>query len=222
VQQEADRAAVTDLGEANRLRARSRRLYQRAHGYCIRGLEVSYRGIGDSLWKDPARTVATFKEKDVPLLYWTAASLGSSISVARGDAAMLARLPEVDALLSRALELDEDWENGALHEFRVSFSNAVPGTPDYEKIRSHFERALQLSEGQHAGLFVAYAEATAVPQQNRAEFEQLLEKALAVDPDKSPAVRLANLAAHERARWLLERTDDLILEPETTTTEAQP
>ena len=41
------------------------------------------------------------------LLYWTAASLGLAIAVSPDDAALLARLPEVRALLDRALELDE-------------------------------------------------------------------------------------------------------------------
>lgn len=216
VHQQADRMANEDLASANRLRARARKLYTRAHDYCLRGLEASYRGITDRLWKEPKTAVAAFKKADVPFLYWTAASLGLSISVARGDAAMLARLPEVEALLERALALEEGWEAGALHEFRVSFSSAVPGSPDYDRIRAHFERASQLSQGKRAGLFVAYAEAFAIPQQKRAEFRELLEKALAVDPETTPEVRLANLAAQERARWLLDRIDDLILEAETT------
>lgn len=211
VHQESDRAAVNDLAEAARLRARARRLYERGHGYCLRGLEVSYRGISERLWRDPATAVVAFKAADVPLLYWTAASLGLSVSVSRGDAAMLARLPEVDAMLWRALHLDEDWEYGALHEFRVSFASAVPGAPDYEQLRIHFERALQLSDGKHAGLFVAYGEAFAIPQQKREDFQQLLDRALAVDPKDTPEVRLANIAAQQRARWLLDRIDDLIL-----------
>jgi len=51
-----------------------------------------------------------------------------------------------------------------------------------------------------------------VPAQNSAEFQSLLEKALAVDPDADPDNRLANLAAQRRARWLLNHIDELFLE----------
>jgi len=53
-----------------------------------------------------------------------------------------------------------------------------------------------------------------VRAQNRAEFRTLLEKALAVDPESSPSLRLANRLAQRRARWLLERAEELFLEGE--------
>jgi len=53
-----------------------------------------------------------------------------------------------------------------------------------------------------------------VPAQNKAEFQSLLEKALAVDPDADLDNRLANLVAQRRARWLLKHVDDLFLETE--------
>ena len=214
VHQEADRLADVDLSAASRERARAQKLYQRGHGYCLRGLDVSYKGISDGLLRDPAKAVTVVRAQDVPLLYWAAASLGLGISVSRGDTAMLARLPEVDALLARALALDEDYDHGALHAFRVNFSSAVPGKANYDLIQTHFERAVELSKGNQASLYVAYAEAFAVPQQKRAEFRELLEKALAVNLESAPEVRVANLAAQQRARWLLGRIDDLILETE--------
>jgi len=39
-----------------------------------------------------------------------------------------------------------------------------------------------------------------------------LQQALAVDADGRPEMRLANLVAQRRARWLLARVDDLFLE----------
>jgi len=40
----------------------------------------------------------------------------------------------------------------------------------------------------------------------------MLEKALAIDPDKDPDHRLANLVAQRRARWLLGHMGELFLE----------
>ncbi len=216
VQQEGDVVAETDIIEGNKIRTRSRKLYLRGYEFCQRGMEIPYRGVTERLFREPKTALATTKKKDVPLLYWSAASLGLAISVSRGDAAMLARLPEVDALIGRAIELDEGWEDGSLHEFQVTLAGAKPGSRNYDAIQKHYQRALELSGGKHASLYVAYAEAVTIPQQDRAGFRDLLEKGLAVDVDRHKEIRLANLVAQRRAQWLLDRTDDLIfaLEPE--------
>ena len=214
VQQEADRVLDKDLAEGERLRTRARRLFLRAHRYGFRGLETAAPGISGRMTTDPKGAVAAFRKKtDAPLLYWNAAALGLAISASKSDAAMLARLPEVDALVDRALELDETWGGGTLHEFQVTLAGAKPGRTDYDRIQKHYTRALELSKGRHAGLFVAWAESVSVPKQDRAGFRASLEKALAIDPDQYPESRLPNLAAQRRARWLLERMDDLILPP---------
>ncbi len=212
VQQEAERAADFDLARSRRLRQRARRLYDRARRHGLHGLGVAYRGILDRLESDPEGALTVVKKDDVPLLYWNAAALGLSISVARNDAAMLARIPEVEAMLTRAMQLDEAWDGGMLHEFEVVLAGAKPGAPDYDRIRKHYERAAELSAGRRASLFVAYAEAVAVRRQDRKEFRAMLEKALAVDADEHKEIRLLNLVAQQRARWLMTRVDDLILE----------
>jgi predicted anti-sigma-YlaC factor YlaD len=217
VQYESEVVTEDDLDRGRALRTRARRLYLRGLGYCTRAFEQQYPGVEAALLKDPKAAVAPIgarnRARDVELLYWTAAALGLAISASPDDPAMLARLPEVEAMLDRALVLDESWDGGALHEFRVIFAGAKPGAPtDIALIRRHYERALELSKGMSAGLYIAYAEAVALPAQNKAEFQALLEKALAVDPDSVPRDRLANLISQRRARWLLERTDELILD----------
>lgn len=214
VQRRADALAATDLEGAQRLRARARRLYLRAHRYGLRGLEVRHPGFARRLMQDPKAAAAEIRNRsEAPLLYWNAASLGLAISVSKNDAAMLARIPEVEALLERALELDEGWQEGALHEFAVVFAGAKPGQTDYRKMEKHYRRALELSGGKRASLFVSYAEAMAIPRQDRASFDELLKKALAVDPEQYEAGRLQNIAARERAAWLLEHADEFILPP---------
>ncbi len=213
VRPQADAAAEEDVDRATAIRERARRLYLRGHDYCGRALEAGIPGAGARLRENPKAALAAAPARHVPLLYWSAASLGLAVSVSKHDAAMLARLPEVDALIARALELDESWNLGALHEFRVSFPSARMGAADYAALRRHFERAERLSSGASASLYVAYAEASAVPQQDRAAFDALLGKALAVDPDRLKELRLANLASQRRARWLRDRAGDLIATP---------
>ncbi len=212
VQHKADTGAEQDLTQAREMRTRARRLYLRARAYGLRRLEASYEGIAERIKRDPRAALSVIKKKDVPALYWNAAALGLGISVSKNDAEMLAHLPEVEALLERALELDESWNKGALHAFHVTLASAKPGQPDYPKLRKHFDRALDLSGGNQAGLYVAYAEAVSISKQDRSEFVSLLNKALAIDPDHHKEVRLANIVAQQRARWLLKRIDELILD----------
>jgi predicted anti-sigma-YlaC factor YlaD len=131
--------------------------------------------------------------------------------VSKNEPALLARLPEVEALLDRAVTLDEAWNAGALHEFKITWAAARHAGGEREDMRRHYERALSLSQGRRASLHVAYAEATAVPNQDRVAFMALLEKALSIDPDADPSHRLLNVIAQRRARWLLERIDELFL-----------
>jgi len=216
VQFDADRLATDDLDQANALRARAHGLYLRALDYALRGLELDTPGLRAGLAADPLRAVRAIgevnTETDVALLYASAASLGLAISTARQDAVMLARIPEVDALLGRALTLDEAWNAGTLHEFAISWSAARPGIPNRAAVNAHYARALELSRGRRAGVYVAYAEAMAVPTQNRAAFRSLLDRALAVDLEADPDSRLLNALAQRRARWLLGRIDYLFVE----------
>jgi predicted anti-sigma-YlaC factor YlaD len=213
-QQQLDRVKDSDLDEASRYRARVRRLYLRANEYGLRGLEASHKGFSADLSSAPRSAVTILRKKDVPLIYWTAASLGLAISNSRDDVHLIARIPEVEALLDRALDLDEKWQDGALHSFAIVLAAARPGNVDYEKVSQHYQRALELSKGKDAGLHVTYAESVSVPNQRRGEFEDLLTRALAVDPDEAKDTKLLNVLAQERARWLLGRIDDLILSAE--------
>ena len=218
VDYQAQVAAQEDLDRAQVLRSRARKLYLRGLRYGLRGLERSYPEIEKKLVADPETAVRTIKkkQKDLPFLYWTSAALGLAISVSRNDAEMLARLPEVEALLDRALELDESWDEGALHEFQIILAGAKPGRADLDTIKRHYDRAMELSRGKRASLYLAYAETVSVTVQDQAEFRSLLGKALAVDPDGDPNHRLMNLLSHRRAGWLLERVDELILQEEPT------
>jgi len=75
--------------EVVRLNARALKLYLRARGYCERAMEVRFPGIMQKLPADPVGALAKAEKKDVPLLYWMAASWGSAIAlgVDRPDAA---------------------------------------------------------------------------------------------------------------------------------------
>lgn len=214
VHQPAEELEETDMERAAAMRKRARRLYIRARNYGLRGLEVKHPGFEQSLRSQPKAAVGTATARDVPLLYWTAASWGSLLSLSKDDPDVIADQPLVEALIDRALELDEKFDGGAIHSFLVSYETSRPGSGKEGPVRArkHFTRAMELSGGNAASPLVALAENVSLPDQNRKEFEELLGRALAIDPDAKPESRLANLVSQRRARWLLSRTKDLFLE----------
>jgi len=214
VQEEADEIQDRDLERATALRIRARRLYLRARDYGVRGLEVSHPTFGSELWKDPRATVQTATQKDVPLLYWTAAAWGAAISLSKDNPDLVADQGIVEALIDRALALDEKFDEGAIHSFLIAYEGSRNGAEGDFAVRSrkHFDRAIELSGGNQAGPLVSLAENVSLQKQNRAEFESLLKRALAIDVNLKPDYRLANVVMQRRARWLLQRTDELFLE----------
>jgi predicted anti-sigma-YlaC factor YlaD len=212
VQTDADLVESADFDRAEALRTRALALYLRARDYCVRHLEVRHRGIRSRLVADPKGAVAAATRDDVPGLYWTGAAWGSAIALGVDRPDLLADLPAVRALFDRALALDEAWNDGAIHTALISLdANPMMGG-SAARAREHFARAVELSQGLAASPYVTLAATVSVAEQNRAEFEALLKQALAIDPDRARALRLANILAQRRARHLLSRIDELFVD----------
>jgi len=215
VQEDADEIEGTNLAEATRLRVRARRLDLRARDYGLRGLEVRHPGFGKALRENPRAAVRrVISVKEVPLLYWTAASWGEAISLSKDNPDLIADQPIVEALIDRAYRLDPDFEAGAIDGFLITYEPSRQGAKGdpLARSREHFARAVALSRGQLAGPYVSLAETVSVQKQDRAEFQSLLNHALAVDPDARPEWRLENLLMQRRARWLLAQVNELFVE----------
>lgn len=207
----ADQIAAEDFEKAQPMKARARKLFLRARGYALRGMEVEHEKFASRLAKNPDQALKKTTKEDVPLLYWTAASWGLLISSSKEDAAMIADIPLVERLAERALELDPDWNNGAIHELFISLEAARPAG-SAKKSREHFDKAIALSQGKKASPYVSLAESVSVKEQNLKEFNALLDKALAVDLEASPDDRLTNVIMQRRATWLKSRASDLFLD----------
>jgi predicted anti-sigma-YlaC factor YlaD len=216
VKQEADEMESQNLGLALEMRSRARGLFLRARDYGLRGLETAHHGFAAALNKDPRQAAQAANANDVPLLYWTAASWGLAITLSKNEPDLIVDQPLVEALLDRALELNEAFGEGAIQTFLISYETVRQGAPGdpFERARKHFERAMMLSGGFQASPLVALAESVSVAKQNRIEFQSLLNRALAIDVDARPEYRLANLVIQRRARWLLSQIDELFLDLE--------
>lgn len=189
---------------------RALNLYVRAKDYCMRAWEVRYPGITKAMMMDPVKAVAKTKKEDVELLYWTAASWGSAMSLGKDRPELIADFPAVRALAERAMALDPVWSNGTLHELFITLDAQGEAYGGSEKsAREHFEEALRIQKSQIPGPYVELAEGVALAKQDRAEYEKLMKQAVALDVNVQPSVRLVSLIMQRRAKNGLAHLDEL-------------
>jgi hypothetical protein len=214
VQQDAAEMEPIDSPRARQMYARAKRLYARAEEYGFRGLEASCPGFRAFFVKDKRQAVKLLEAEQVPLLYWTGMALAARISLSKDDMAAIGRLPEVEALMGRALELNEAYDSGAIHEFYVSYDagRSESSGGSLQRAQEHYDRALVLSGNQKIAPLVNWAELVAVQAQDRELFNKLLAQATEFDAYAQPKFRLVNLLAQRRARFLMSQASELFLE----------
>jgi len=213
VQMEADYTEAQDFDRASAQRVRAKKLFLRARDYGLRSFEVEFPGFRERLKADPDAALAKTAKKHVPQLYYTAAAWGAAFAIDKADSSLSVDQIYIEKLMQRALALDEAWELGSLHDFFITWEggrSSVGGS--LEKAKQHFDRAVALSDGRRASPYVTWAEVISVGAQNKKQFQEMLNQALAIDVNKAPAQRLANLIGQKRAKWLLSRTDELFVE----------
>lgn len=215
VQTDADKLDEVDYLQAQQVRFRARKLYLRSRDYALRGLDVSHPGFSAQLRSDPGRALQQCSKDDVALLYWGAAAWMGAISQSKDDASLVGDLPKPQAMIDRALQLDDAYGEGAIHSFLIAYSMVRPDLtePRDQVARRHYERALELAHGRLAGPYVSWAESVCVALEDRACFEQALRSALAIDPDAALDHRLENVLMQRRAAWLARQADRLFLPP---------
>ncbi len=214
IAEDADRLEEKDVAAARVVRARAKRMFLRARGYGLDAAELTLPAarailLGDDREKRRA-LIDRAKKTDVPTLYWLAAAWGSAIANAKDDMKLVGDLPIVAALMKKALALDEAFDEGAIHEFFITY-DAAQGE-GREAAKKHFERALELSHNKKLSPYVTYAEAVTVDAQDKKEFVRLIDHVLAFDVDSDPDHRLVNILAQRRAEWLKSRIADLFAE----------
>ena len=192
---------------------RAKRLLQRAFRRSSAALEYRRAGTLAALARGDPSPLQTLKAKDVPLLYWTSASALGAFSLDPFDPSVSKHLATAVALLERALELDPDWNYGALQELVISLAPSLPrdlgGGED--RAEAAYRRALDASRGLRASPYVSYASSVCVARQDYRAFKEALETALAVDVDADPAGRLANIIAQRNAKRLLAQAPEIFL-----------
>lgn len=173
-------------------------LERRAHG--------SLADADDGLAGPP---MARFTKADLPLLYWSAASILAAFGIDQLDFESAKHLKAVPVLLARAEALDPSWNSGAIYELYLPYYALLPDYlgGDRSKADAAYQTALHISGGSSPSLFVSYATSVCLPRDDYPAWKASLERALAINPGARPDSRLAVAIAQDRARALLANAD---------------
>lgn len=194
---------------------RSARLTERARGYADKAMCLSYKpacGWNGETYEVFAVSLAGLGEKHEDVVYAYGVAHLAYIRSHSDDWGALARLPYMEALLNRYLEIENsesDNSAGTVYTYLGILVTLRPpalgGEP--EKGRQYFERAIELSNGSDLSAKVEYARGYARPLYERELHDRLLREVLAADP-MTPGYTLTNVLAQRDAEDLLETADD--------------
>ena len=169
------------------------------------------------LFDDWLRNEAKIKfiKNDVIDLYWLAAAYGGTIGSSRGNPFELIHLPSVGRLLRKCIELDPEWNKGAIYSAMMSFTatrSDLSAVALRDSVDFYFDKAIFYSDSLDAGPFITYAESVHKPYQERKEFVDKLNYVLDMKIKSRSDYELPNLIAKNRAEWLLSKTEEYFLE----------
>lgn len=187
----------------------------RGRDILLTALEKKYPGFLKRLnGKNFDEAVKQVKKGDIDLLYWAGAGWMGALSLDPFDVDLGMTPLRPGALLQRAMEIDEHYGNGAIHEFFILYYGSLPDHMggDAALARQHFKEAVEISGGESSSPYISLAITVVRNEQNREEFKSLLVKALAIiDTNAQPGNELIDMLNRRRAEWLLAHIDDFFL-----------
>lgn len=191
---------------------RSARLTARALDYAQRGVCSAYsHGCewNTANFDEFEASIAGLKPKHAEIAYgYSIATLAYTVSHA-DDWNAIARLPHLEALLLRYLEISESAVESDVYTYLGVLLTLRPpalgGKP--EEARTYFERSIQLTAGTDLSAKVEFAQGYARLLYNRELHDRLLNEVMDADPNV-PGYTLSNVLAQRNAAELLASADD--------------
>ncbi len=148
--------------------------------------------------------------KDSRALFWAAYGWGSWINLSRDSAEAVAQLPRAVAMMERARGLAPSYQFAGADIFLGCYYASRPKLlgGDPKQARAHFEKARTITQGQYLMSYVLEARYLAVALQDQELFTQLLTRVMQEPAGRLAGSRLADEVAKEKAKALLEKTDE--------------
>ena len=190
---------------------RNKILAKKAKNYALRALSLhnkKFAQVKDGTYDEFITCLPTFREKDVPFLFYTATSWAGWITANSSSWDAVAEVPRVQALIERVIVLDEGYYYGTPDAFMGVLLTIRPpsmgGKP--EEAREYFEKAVELGQGKFLPTYVMYAKSYAMLVYDKELFFSLLTKVLESPVDSEPDLILVNTLAQDQARNLIKET----------------
>ncbi len=225
--------------EQEKMLERAKNMYLRGRSYVARGLEIKLDLSSSPLDTGAEDLLLQTTSDHVPYLYWTAAAWLGAFSCNPFDMELGSGIDKPVAYLFEALKLNEEIENGGVHDLLITVWSSLPraimdkaflSTPDTagafsalyykshdvgptprERALFHLERAVALSGGKNPSPYLSYAAGFPVMDQDYQTFEDMLNRALSINPEDNPENELFIQIMKKKADWYLENREDFFL-----------
>jgi hypothetical protein len=166
-------------------------------------------GWADMDYDTYVQALDSLSKRQVPELFGYAVGWLSHLRSTSDSWGTVADLPRVEAALNRLLALDETYQSGGVHVYLGTLNSLRPpalgGQP--EVARSHFERAIELSDGKDLAAKVEFARSYGRLLYDRELHDRLLTEVIEA-PVEADGFTLFNVLAKQEAEELLASADD--------------
>jgi predicted anti-sigma-YlaC factor YlaD len=191
---------------------RAKSLFLRGRDYILRALEHRHPGFLQALLDGNEKgSVGRCGKEDMDYLYWATLGWVAAFSADTFDFELQFTVPKAERMMARVAELDSGYASGAAWDFYASYYAGVPESMggDRAKAKEAWKKGFAYNKGQTPGPWLTYALTFSLPEGNKEEFRDCLNKALAIDVNAHPESRLQSVLAQQKARWYLDRIDSL-------------
>ena len=208
----------TEYDKKNEGFSRARKLYLRGHDLLLNSLELSVSGskkaFNGSDEKAIDEILKKFTIEDIETLYWAGVASLAVFAIEPLNTETSHLVYSGKAMLEKVCELNDSFNDGVAWEVLAKFYIGAPESlgGGEEKAKVAYNKALELSKGMSASIYVTYASSFCIPKQDSAGFDGAIEKALSIDPSLQPENRLMITLSQNYARYLKAHKNDFILE----------
>lgn len=208
------------LPDTRESQARTEALYFRAKTHGFRALSPNadpgrFQNAAGGDLESFRNLLQSYGKKDVDTLFWATAAWAGWIGSSSGRPEAVADLPALEASIARLLELAPSYYYGGPHLLMGAYLAVKPPVTERNLAQSkdHFEQAIRLGGEHDLTARVMYAEYYARGIRDRGLFESTLREVLDAPESNVPELTLINSMAKEKARTLLERTEEFFNGP---------
>jgi tetratricopeptide (TPR) repeat protein len=184
-----------------------KRSFEKARTFGTIGLNTNpeYKKLAED---DIETAISKITEKEVGILYWTAASLGKWAKL-NGVMSSLKFKSEILAMIKQVEKLKPDFFHGAVPRYWGGFYAIAPSIAggDMKKSKKNFDRAMAVAP-EYLANKTLYAEAYLVKEEDKKEFMKVLQEVLKA-PNGPEDIVPENMLEKKKAERLMDKADEL-------------